>query len=149
MKKLLKIVGYSLGGVILAVAITLVVIYFRGIPSYEVQKVEFKAEITPARVEQGQRLAAMLCKNCHLNTETGTFSGQRMLDLPRNLAEVYAKNITQHPTAGIGKWSDSDLAYFIRTGIRPDGSWAPIYMPKLAHIADEDLKSIIAVFTFG
>jgi hypothetical protein len=46
--------------------------------------------------------------------------------------------------AGIGKWTDGDLIYFIRTGVKPDGQYVPPYMPKLIHISDEDLYSIIA-----
>jgi mono/diheme cytochrome c family protein len=46
---------------------------------------------------------------------------------------------------GIGKWTDGELIYFIRTGINPHtGQYVPPYMVKLAHIADEDMRSIIA-----
>ncbi|HKR05143.1 MAG TPA: cytochrome c, partial [Bacteroidia bacterium] len=37
------------------------------------------------------------------------------------------------------------LIYFLRTGINPHtGQYVPIYMPKLVHISDEDMRSIVA-----
>jgi mono/diheme cytochrome c family protein len=36
------------------------------------------------------------------------------------------------------------LAVLLRTGLAPDGQYVPPPMPKLAHLADEDLFSIIA-----
>jgi hypothetical protein len=33
-------------------------------------------------------------------------------------------NITPHPQDGIGKWTESDLSYFLKTGIFPDGDAA-------------------------
>jgi len=50
---------------------------------------------------------------------------------------------------GIGGWTDGELAYLIRTGISRDGQYIPPYMAKLPHLADEDLKSIIAFLRSG
>jgi hypothetical protein len=58
--------------------------------------------------------------------------------------KVFIKNITNHPEAGIGKWTDGELVSFLRTGTRPDGRYVPPYMPKLLHMSDDDLHSIIA-----
>jgi mono/diheme cytochrome c family protein len=53
-------------------------------------------------------------------------------------------NITHDTSVGIGKWTDGELAYFLRTGVRSDGSYAPAYMPKFPLLSDEDLYSVIA-----
>ncbi|MBC8044423.1 MAG: c-type cytochrome, partial [Rhizobacter sp.] len=47
---------------------------------------------------------------------------------------------------GIGDWSDAEIAVLLRTGINPrrGGVYVPPYMPKLAHLSDEDLASIIS-----
>lgn len=56
---------------------------------------------------------------------------------------IYSKNITKHPDLGIGKWTDGQLAYLLRTGVKPDGTFLPI-MAKLQKMSDKDLQSIIA-----
>ncbi|TAF65441.1 MAG: cytochrome c [Cytophagales bacterium] len=119
-------------------------IYFRGIPKYEAKKVEFKAEITPERIERGRKMVTMLCAGCHLDSKSYTLSGKQMKDAPPDFGVVHSANITQHPELGIGKWTDAEIAYLLRTGIKPDGQYLPPYMPKLLHTSDEDLKSIIA-----
>jgi cytochrome c2 len=60
------------------------------------------------------------------------------------LGKIYSKNITHDPLSGIGKWTDGELYSFMRTGIKPDGQYVPIYMPKFPLMSDEDLKSVIA-----
>jgi mono/diheme cytochrome c family protein len=76
--------------------------------------------------------------------EDGKLSGSPRTDLPAMFGKVASLNITQDPVYGIGAWTDGELYYFLRTGIRKDGSWAPPLMPKLSKTADSDLKSIIA-----
>ena len=125
------------------VGIAAVAISVRGIPSYEFEKVDIKVVSTPARVKEGARLASMLCRTCHFNNDTRRFSGREMTE-ETQFGKVYIKNITSHPVAGIGKWTDGELISFIRTGTRPDGRYVPPYMPKLVHLSDEDMNSIIA-----
>lgn len=117
-----------------------------GIPKYERKVPDVAVEITPERVAKGKRLAAMLCANCHMNPETGVFTGKAMTDVPSEFGTAYAPNITQDPTHGIGNYSDADLLYLLRTGVKRDGVYAPPYMPKLPNMADEDVRSIIAFF---
>src|SRR5262249_8200974 len=92
----------------------------------------------------GEKIAAMLCRNCHFNAETGKLTGRQLKDAPE-FGEIYSKNITQDKESGIGKWADDELIYFIRTGINPHtGQYVPPYMVNLIHISDEDMRSIIA-----
>ena len=67
-----------------------------------------------------------------------------MLDAPPEFGEVYSQNITQDKEHGIGNWTDGELIYLFRTGIKKNGQYSPPYMAKLPNMADEDLNAIIA-----
>ena len=145
MKKLLKVLGIILGIAILAVAGFVIFVSARGTGTYDVNVPEIpKVEITPERVERGEKIASMLCRNCHFNNETGKLTGRLMSEAP-DFGKLYPRNITRDPEVGIGGWSDAEIIYFIRTGIHPkSGKFIPPYMPKLVHISDEDLRSVVA-----
>lgn len=143
MKKVLKWVGIVLGLIVLLVAAGAAFIALRGIPKYEARHIDMKVDITPERVANGQRIASMLCVQCHAGPD-GKLTGKLLKDVPKEFGELYSRNITNHPEAGIGKWSDGDLYYLLRTGVKPDGQYLPPYMPKFPLVADEDLKDIIA-----
>ena len=120
----------------------------RGIPTYTAEKINLKVDATPSRLVKGQKLASLLCKGCHYNEATGKFTGRKMAEVTQ-FGEIYSRNITADSTHGIGKWTDGELAYLLRTGVKPDGTYLPAYMPKLIHISDEDLQSIIAFIRSG
>lgn len=143
MKKVFKILLIIIVVFVVLVGILASYIALRSIPKYDVEKINVKVESTPARVERGVKLASMLCRNCHYNNATQKFTGKELKEAPQ-FGTIYSANITQDPVAGIGKWSDGDIIYLIRTGIKPDGQYIPPYMPKLIHISDEDLYSIVA-----
>jgi hypothetical protein len=72
MKKLLKILGIILLLVVIVVAGGAAFISVRGIPKYEAKVPDIpKVEVTPERVARGEKIASMLCRNCHFNSETG------------------------------------------------------------------------------
>ena len=140
MKKFFKALLFIVLTVAVLAGIAATYISFRTIPKYTPEKKDITVSITPERVEQGTKLASMLCKNCHYNDNTKKFTGRELTEVPM-FGHIYSRNITHN---GIGSWTDGDLIYFIRTGIRPDGQYVPMYMPKLIHISDEDLFSLIA-----
>jgi len=140
MKKFFKALLFIVATIIVLVAIAATYISFRTIPKYTPEKKDIRVAITPERVEQGAKLASMLCKNCHYSDQTKKFTGREMTEVPM-FGRIFSKNITH---GGIGSWTDGELIYFIRTGVRRDGQYVPMYMPKLIHISDEDLNSIIA-----
>jgi hypothetical protein len=142
MKKVLRYLLIALGVIIVLVGLAAAFIAFRGIPKGEAQKIDLKVEATPARLAQGQRLSSMLCNSCHMDPNTGKLTGRKMDEAPQ-FGAIYSKNITQDPEHGIGKWTDGELAYLLRTGVKPDGTFLPI-MAKLAHTSDEDVYAIIA-----
>lgn len=116
---------------------------YNGIPSYEPKKPEFSYEYTPERIAEGERIVNTMCKNCHLNRHSGKLTGEYLKEIPSDFGVLFSKNITQHKTAGIGSWTDGELAYFLRAGINPKGEFSGM-MPRLHMYSDEDLASVIA-----
>lgn len=144
MKRFLKIVGGIVLLVLLAAGGFAAFIAIDGIPNYPIQKVDLKVEITPERVARGKVISNLLCQECHLNLANGKLTGHRLADLPPNFGRAYSQNITQDKQYGIGDWTDGEIAYLLRTGIKKNGQYSPPWMVKLPRIADEDIYSIIA-----
>lgn len=144
MKKIIKILGLVLGILLLVIIGGAAFIQFSGIPSYGEPSFEYQAVSSPKAIERGQKLATMLCAGCHMNRETSKLTGQIMRDVPPEFGEVYAPNITQDNVHGIGEWTEGELVYLLRTGIKRDGQYAPPYMAKLPLMADEDINALIS-----
>jgi mono/diheme cytochrome c family protein len=66
-----------------------------------------------------------------------------MMDTPHEFGTFYSHNITKHPEKGLGRYSDGELAYLLRTGVRKDGIFTGPMMAS-PFLSDEDLASIIA-----
>lgn len=114
-------------------------------PSYDVKLQPFSVSIDKTAVERGTKLANVLCVECHYNPKTGKLSGRFMQDLPREFGSISSFNITQDNEKGIGKWSDSELAWILRTGVHPKTQrYIPPWMIKLPHAADSDIAALIA-----
>jgi hypothetical protein len=143
MKKILKYFLIILGIILLIGLAGFSFIEIRGIPTYEVKKIDYNVEVTPERVERGKKLALLLCANCHKNHQTGLLTGHQMMDAPKEFGIVYSQNITQDKSYGIGSWTDGELLNLLRTGIKRDGQYSPPWMAKLPHMADEDINSVI------
>jgi mono/diheme cytochrome c family protein len=144
MKKALRILLYLLLVVVVLVVGFVLYIQIDGIPKYEVEKVDFpQVQSTPEMVAQGLKIAAVQCIVCHRGTD-GKLTGRLLDEIPPDFGEIHSANITQSKTAGIGNWTDEQIAYLLRTGCKPDGQYLPVYMPKFPHLSDYDLKSVIA-----
>jgi len=144
-KKVLKRAGLGVGVLLAGAAALGLYVEVDGIPRYARPAPDARAvTVTPARVAKGAKLASMLCTECHASEDSHRLTGKRLTDLPAEFGSIYSKNITRHPTKGIGSWSDGELRVFLRTGLRADGTYAPPYMPKFPHTSDEDLDAIIA-----
>jgi mono/diheme cytochrome c family protein len=144
MKKALVIIGYALGAIVILLAAGAAWIYWSGIPSYEVKLPDYPAiKADSATVAEGKRLASMVCNQCH-QAPNGKLEGKYMTDVPAMFGKIWAPNITKHPVHGSGRYSDAELAYLLRTGVKRDGKFAPPWMPKFPHLSDQDLQSIIA-----
>lgn len=143
MKKILKILAWIVGIIASAILIFALYIQISGIPTYPTEKVTFNVNPDPEKLERGRILVSTLCAGCHMNLETRKLTGKLMLDAPREFGKVYAQNITQDKTYGIGEWADSEIIYLLRTGIKRDGNYAPPWMAKLPHLSDYDAESIL------
>ncbi|GAB2576939.1 c-type cytochrome [Spirosoma areae] len=143
MKKVLKITGLTLGSVLLLLAGFCVYVAAVGVPTYDPPSIpEITVESTPARVARGEAIAQIQCMECHANKDN-RLTGKHLAEVPAMFGKLYSKNITQDKEKGIGKWTDGELIYFLRTGVRRDGTYAPI-MPQYPNLGDEDLKSVVA-----
>ena len=142
--KALKVIGIILGVVFLFIIVSALTINIKGIPTYEVEKIDYEPSMDIDQIAHGRKMAMMLCANCHMNTETGKFTGKLMSDAPPEFGTIYASNITQDQEVGIGAYSPGELVYLLRTGIKRTGEYAPPYMAKLPNMADEDIDAIIS-----
>lgn len=141
MKLLLKILGIILGVIVLLILSFVVYVNVRGIPSYEANPPELTVKADSAMVAEGARIARLMCVNCHMGTD-GKLSGSKMEDAPE-FGELFTPNITHHPNSKLAPYSDGELAYLLRTGIKRDGNYAPPWMPKFPHLSEKDMHSII------
>lgn len=133
-----------LGAVVVLIGGFALFIQVRGIPSFTPEKISLKVEVTPERVANGRKIVNLLCSNCHFDQVTNRLSGKQMLDAPPAFGEIWSRNITNDPVNGIGSWTDGEIAYLLRTGIKKNGGYSPPWMVKLPLMADEDLNSVIA-----
>jgi mono/diheme cytochrome c family protein len=88
------------------------------------------------------------CLGCHTeDREKATpYAGGRALKTP--FGTFYGPNITPHPQAGIGRWTEADFMRALREGRRPDGAhYFPAFpYPSFTLISDADLRHLWAYF---
>lgn len=143
--KILKIIGIILGFALIVILAFALFIHFRGIPHFEAKDPGITITRDSAMEANGKRLASMLCKDCHYNPATDKFTGRNITDpATEQFGTIYSQNITQDKEYGIGNWTDGQITWLLRTGILRTGRYSPPYMPKLPHMSDYDLNSIIA-----
>ncbi|HYV95465.1 MAG TPA: cytochrome c [Chitinophagales bacterium] len=145
MKKFLKILGILILIVGVGAGAFALYISIKGIPNYTPQDPGATVQSDSAKVENGKRLAEMLCKNCHWDPSTDKFTGRKISD--PGLAQfgtLYSANITQDKQYGIADYTDGQILYLLRTGVKRNGGYAPPWMPKLPHMSDYDIKSVVA-----
>lgn len=86
------------------------------------------------------------CVGCHTDTrkDATPFAGGRALKTP--FGTFYGPNITPHPEAGIGRWSEADFVRALREGLRPDGAhFYPAFpYPSFTRMTDADLRDLWA-----
>lgn len=146
MKKILRFLLILVLLVVVLIGAGALYIHLDGIPKYDVEKVSFKGDEHPdsTSLALGLKIASVQCIVCHYNQEDGKLSGRFLYELPPVFGKIHSYNITQSKEHGIGNWTDDQIAYFLRTGVKPSGQYVPIYMPKFPHMSDTDLKGILA-----
>jgi mono/diheme cytochrome c family protein len=98
-------------------------------------------------VKRGEYLAkAGGCVGCHTEAKQGAapYAGGRALQTP--FGTFFGPNITPHPGAGIGRWSEADFVRAMREGRRPDGAhYFPAFpYPSFTRVVDADLRDLWA-----
>jgi len=101
----------------------------------------------PGDARRGEYLAkAGGCVACHTEERKDAvrYAGGRALRTP--FGTFYGSNITPHPEAGIGRWTEADFVRAMRLGIRPDGAhYFPAFpYPSYTKISEEDLRDLWA-----
>jgi len=86
------------------------------------------------------------CVGCHteVKKDATPYAGGRALKTP--FGTFYGPNITPHPSAGLGRWSEADFVRAMRLGVRPDGEhYFPAFpYPSFTRITDTDLRDLWA-----
>lgn len=86
------------------------------------------------------------CVGCHTEPRKDAvpYAGGRALKTP--FGTFFGPNITPHPQAGIGRWSEADFIRAMREGRRPDGAhYYPAFpYPSFTRINDADLRDLWA-----
>jgi mono/diheme cytochrome c family protein len=102
------------------------------------------AQCDPKRGEYLAKAAG--CVGCHTEEKQGAvpFAGGRALKTP--FGTFYGPNITPHPQAGIGRWTEADFVRAVREGLRPDGAhYFPAFpYPSYTRISEADLRDLWA-----
>lgn len=142
MKKVFRYLLIFVLVVVVLVGVFAAYVAFKGVPNYEPEKIALTVSATPERIDRGRKLSAMLCNGCHLNPNTGKLTGREMAEVTQ-FGKVFSSNITNDPDHGIGKWTDGEIVYLLRTGVTPKGKFLPV-MAKLHRMSDEDMHSIVS-----
>lgn len=86
------------------------------------------------------------CVGCHTEQRDGAepYAGGRELKTP--FGTFYGPNLTPHPQAGIGRWTEQDFFRAMRDGERPDGAhYYPAFpYPSFTRIVEQDLRDLWA-----
>jgi mono/diheme cytochrome c family protein len=148
MKKAIKFLGFGLLALVALIGLGAGYIQVKGVPTYPyAPSPEISSLKVPlgdaALIERGMKIANVVCKDCHRGGSEGLMIGRELAEFPALFGKVYSGNITHDTLKGIGGWTDGELYYFLRTGIRKNGSFA-LPMPQYNRMAEDDLKSIIA-----
>ena len=144
--KVLKWVGYVLGGLVVIILIALVAFYFMSS-----QKLANNFEVTPdavtiptdeASIARGQHIveAVSACTGCHMEN----WEGEMFIDDP-SFAQLAVPNLTSGQGGLGGNYTDEDWVRAIRHGVGADGRQL-LFMPShwYNYMTDEDLGAAIA-----
>lgn len=150
----LRILGYGLIAIVILIAGAAAWFLWSFPEVYPVAKVQ--ASQDPAVIERGRYLAntVLSCMDCHSTRDWSKYSapitpgtlgkGGDKFDASMGLpGEIHAKNITP---AGIGSWTDEELARLITTGVNRDGRAIFPMMPYMAYryLSNDDLTAVIS-----
>lgn len=141
MKKVFKVLGYLLLGLLVLVLGVAAYIQFSPAAIYNEKIPDIKIVPDSAKIAEGARIALNLCAYCHRGND-GKLSGDLTINDP-DYGKIWSANLTQHPQAGISEYSDGELVRLLRTGIKRDGHFAGPFM-VFPLMSDEDMAAVIS-----
>lgn len=143
MKMIFKFLGITLAALLGLLLIATIILNFKELPNYqgEFPVEELQVELNPKRISNGAEISAVLCNHCH--GDKGKLEGKWVIT-EEPFGKIFAPNITQDETFGIGSYTDGELYRLLRTGIKQDGFLSLPMMMRFPTAADEDIYSIIA-----
>lgn len=106
----------------------------------EVAEPPIVADRSPTGVARGELLFHSICLECHGGPD-GRPTGKHLDEVPKFLGDFYSANLA-HPTQGVRKLSDGQIARAIRHGVLPDGRLSPA-MSSFSAIGDADVAAIL------
>ena len=130
-KKILKALGWTVLGIVAVAAGLAAYIQLTGIPRYEPEKVAFTVRVHAgargARAAHGHAAVRELPQGPRDGRAHGPRDDGRAGRVRLRSTRRTSRRIAE---SGIGKWTDSELAYLLRTGITRDGRYTPPWMLK-------------------
>ncbi|AKF08239.1 c-type cytochrome [Sandaracinus amylolyticus] len=101
---------------------------------------EVSADRSEAGIARGRVLFEGTCAQCHRAPGATRVAGAPLAEIPAFLGEFHSRNLTRHPTAGIGGFEDREIARLLRYGVTRDGH--AVVMPTYG-FSDEDLAAVL------
>lgn len=145
MSRLLKTLGYVVGGLVVVLAIAATFVYFSSNARLKkTHAVALRAVAIPtdaAALARGQHLAQTRgCNDCHGKD----YGGSKVID-DGAMGKLHAPNLTKGKGGRAGAFKDEDWVRAIRHGVGPD-QLGLFIMPseEYQHLSDEDLGGLIA-----
>ena len=145
MRKVVRIIGIVLGGLVGVLLLAGLLLYFIGNArlnkTYDIQPSDITLPTDAASIEFGKHRVETLCQGCHGPDLSGI---DNWFSAPP-LGNIDSANLTSGKGGIGGEFTTEDYVRAIRHGI--DRAGKPIFMtavPSTAHLSDEDLGAIIA-----
>ena len=145
MRKVVRIIGIVLGGLMGVLLLAGLVLYLIGNArlnkSYDIPASDITLPTDAASIEFGKHRVETLCQGCHGPDLSGI---DNWFSAPP-LGNIDSANLTSGKGGIGGEFTTEDYVRAIRHGI--DRAGKPIFMtavPSTAHLSDEDLGAIIA-----
>ena len=145
MSRVLKILGYGIGGLLVVLAVAATIVYFssnsRLSKTYAVSARPVAIPAGAAALARGKHLAMTRgCNDCHGKD----FAGNKVIE-DGAMGRLHAPNLTRGKGGRVASFSDEDWIRSIRHGVGPDKRGLFI-MPaeEYQHFSDDDLGALIA-----
>jgi len=145
MRKILKWIGFVIGGLVVLILVAAGVVYILSEAhfnkTYEVKVGAVPIPTDPESIAYGEHIARIRgCKGCHGED----LSGQIEIESPM-IGVIANANLTGGEGSEVINYSDEDWVRSIRHGVGPDGK-PLIIMPSQLHnvMSDEDLGAMLA-----